>query len=209
MGDASRAAMLIALMGGLSLPASELARHAGISASTATSHLRRLVEARLLVVRPQGRHRYFALSGPDVAEALEHLATLGLGGRRRAASNDALSMARTCFSHLAGRIAVAFWTRAVQAGWVAWTEPSVRLLPVGATVLARSGLAAEGWEGTTGATCLDLSERVPHVSGRLGVILCAELVARGWVKRMQGTRALRVTTRGQAGFRSLGVTWEE
>lgn len=209
MGDASRAAMLLALMGGLSLPASELARHAGVSASTATSHLRRLVEARLLTVRAQGRHRYFALSGVDVAEALEHLATLGLEGRRRAASTDALSMARTCFSHFAGRIAVAFWRRALQSGWVAWSEPSVRLLPVGATVLAKRGLAAEGWEGTSGKTCLDWSERVPHVSGRLGVALCDELFARGWVKRIQGTRALRVTTRGQAGFRSLGVAWSE
>src|SRR5262245_16349954 len=109
VGDPSRAAMLVALMGGVSLPASDLARIAGVSASTATSHLRELLDGGFVAVRAQGRHRYFTLSSEDVAAALERLASLGLEGvRRRTPASDALAIARTCYSHLAGRAAVAF-----------------------------------------------------------------------------------------------------
>lgn len=206
VGDASRAAMLVALMGGVFLPATELARRAGVSPPTATSHLRRLLAAGLVVVRPQGRHRYFGLAGPHVAAALEGLASLGMrADARRPPARDALCFARTCYSHLAGRLAVTFWTRAVQAEWVHWSDAAVSLLPKGAAVLARHGLLRDAPATLVGVTCLDWSERVPHVSGRLGVALCDELLAQGWVKRVPAGRTLRVTARGDEGFASLGV----
>jgi DNA-binding transcriptional ArsR family regulator len=208
VGDASRAAMLVALMGGVFLPATELARRAGVSPPTATSHLRRLLDAGLVVVRPQGRHRYFALAGPHVAAALEGLATLGLrADLRRPPLRDALCVARTCYSHLAGRLAVTFWTRAAAARWVHWTDTAVSLLPDGAAALARHGLLRDAPAALAGGTCLDWSERVPHVSGRLGIAFCDELLAKGWVKRVPGGRTLRVTARGHDGFASLGVRW--
>jgi DNA-binding transcriptional ArsR family regulator len=209
VGDPSRAAMLVALMGNVALPASELARLAGVSASTATSHLRGLADAGLVTVRAQGRHRYFALSSPEVAVALERFAALGLGdARRRAPSDEPIAVARTCYSHLAGRVAVAFWKRAADAGWVAWEDGTARLLPRGASVLAARGLLADAPAALAGTSCLDWSERVPHVAGRLGVALCDALLARAWVKRLPGGRALRVTARGHEGFRTLGVRWE-
>src|SRR6516164_6069822 len=98
--------MLVALMGGVALPASELARLAGVSASTATSHLRGLRQVGLVTVRAQGRHRYFALSSPDVAAALERFAAVGLPDLpelpARSRANGPLALARTCYSHLAG-----------------------------------------------------------------------------------------------------------
>ncbi len=210
VGDPSRAAMLVALMGNVALPASELARLAGVSASTATSHLRSLADAGLVAVRAQGRHRYFVLASPEVAAALERFAALGLGGgaARRAPSNAPIAVARTCYSHLAGRVAVAFWRRAADAGWVAWEDATARLLPEGASVLARRGLLADAPEVLAGTSCLDWSERVPHVAGRLGIALCDALIARAWVKRLPGGRALRVTVRGHDGLRALGVRWE-
>jgi len=208
MGDASRAAMLVALMGGVSLPASELARLAGVSPSTATSHLRCLLDAGLVMVRAQGRHRYFALSGARVASALEGFVALGLEEKRREPPPGEISLARTCFSHFAGRVAVAFWARAASAGWVAWKEPAVELLPKGADALAERGLLIDAPNGLRGTTCVDWSERLLHVSGRLGVAVCNELLARAWVKPT-GTRALRITARGQEGFRSLRVVWTE
>jgi DNA-binding transcriptional ArsR family regulator len=208
VGDPSRAAMLVALMGGLALPASELARLAGVSASTATSHLRHLKDAGLVAVRSAGRHRYFFLASPRVAAALEQLATVGLSDvPRRVPSDDPFAVARTCYSHLAGRVAVAFWARAVKAKWVAWSDGAVRLLPEGASVLADQGLFATPDDTMAGTCCLDWSERVPHVAGRLGIALCDGLLARGWMKRVAGGRTLRVTGRGQAGLEVLGVRW--
>jgi DNA-binding transcriptional ArsR family regulator len=208
VGDPSRAAMLVALMGGLALPASELARLAGVSASTATSHLRHLKDAGLVAVRPEGRHRYFSLASPQVAAALERLAAVGLSDvPHRLPSDDPLAIARTCYSHLAGRVAVAFWARAAKANWVAWSDGAVRLLPEGSSVLAEHGLLAGADDTMAGTCCLDWSERVPHVAGRLGVALCDGLLARGWMKRLASGRALRVTTRGQAGLDKLGVRW--
>ena len=208
VGDPSRAAMLVALMGGLALPASELARLAGVSPSTATSHLRHLKDAGLVVVRAGGRHRYFSLAGPHVAAALEGLATLGPSKvRRRPPSDDPLAVARTCYSHLAGRVAVALWARAAKAEWVEWSDGAVRLLPVGASVLAEHGLLVGADDTMAGTCCLDWSERVPHVAGRLGVALCDGLLARGWMRRLASGRALRVTARGEAGLEALGVHW--
>ncbi len=208
VGEPSRAAMLVALMGGVALPASELARVAGVSASTATSHLRNLKDAGLVAVRPGGRHRYFFLASQDVAAALERLAAVGLSEvPHRPRSHDAIAIARTCYSHLAGRLAVAFWARAVSAKWVAWSDVTVRLSPAGATVLGAHGLLERGEDGVAGTSCLDWSERVPHVAGRLGIELCDGLLARGWVKRLPGGRALRVTARGEAGLDALGVRW--
>jgi DNA-binding transcriptional ArsR family regulator len=208
VGDPSRAAMLVALMGGLALPASELARLAAVSASTATSHLRHLKDAGLVAVRAGGRHRYFSLASPQVAAALEQFAAVGLSDvPRRLPSHDPLAIARTCYSHLAGRVAIAFWARAVKAKWVAWSEGAVRLLPEGASVLAKHGLLAGADDTMAGTCCLDWSERAPHVAGPLGVSLCDSLLTRGWMKRLATGRTLRVTARGQAGLETLGVRW--
>lgn len=211
LGDPSRAAMLVALMGGVSLPASELAQIAGVTASTATSHLRGLLDAGIVAVRAQGRHRYYKLANQDVASALEQFASLGLKGvpqqQQRSPSEDAIAIARTCYSHLAGRVAVAFWTRARQAGWVAWDDDLVSLLPKGRLALTKQALLVDAPEVLSGRSCLDWSERVPHVAGRLGIAVCDALIAHGWVKRKSNTRALRVTAHGEDGLHALGIRW--
>jgi DNA-binding transcriptional ArsR family regulator len=210
IGDPSRAAMLVALMGGTARPASDLARIAGVAPSTASSHLQRLEAAGLVVVRPYGRHRYYALAGAHVAQAVESIATgtaaNGQKPRRGPAPDDALALARTCYGHLAGRLAVAFWARAREARWVRWSDAAVTLLPGGRDTFARHGLLRDA-RTHIGRPCLDWSERVPHVAGPLGVALCEELLARGWVARNADSRALRVTTRGDDRLRALGVTW--
>jgi len=208
IGEPSRAAMLVALLGGVALPASDLARAARVVPSTATSHLQALARAGLVVARSQGRHRYFALAGAHVAEAVERLVTLqapAMQARRPRVHDPALALARTCYTHLAGRIAVAFWARARERGWVQWTDADVRLSSLGQEALAGCGLVVDA--SLPGRACLDWTERVPHVSGKLGVAVCSALFAGGWVKRTPKSRALRVTVRGQEAFASLGVRW--
>jgi hypothetical protein len=123
--------------------------------------------------------------------------------RRRIPSD--LALARTCYVHFAGRIAVAFWAHAVEERWVRWTDAAATLLPRGQDVLAAHGLLAGAALPLAGSPCLDWTERVPHVSGRLGVALCGSLLERGWVKRTPGSRSLRVTVLGEEGFAALGV----
>jgi DNA-binding transcriptional ArsR family regulator len=199
IGDPSRSAILVALMGGVARPATELARVAGIAPSTATSHLARLLDAGLLVVHAQGRHRYYALAGPEVAHAVESLVTLRAPPRRMM-SDEALAKARTCYGHLAGTLAIAFWTRARDARWVRWTDGAVALLPRGRDAFLRDANLP-----LAGRPCIDWTERVPHVAGPLGVATCDALIAAGWLARAKTSRALRVTARGAERFAELGV----
>src|SRR5260221_6277786 len=76
LGDPGRAGMVTALWDGTARPAGELARIAGVTPATASSHLSRLVAGGVLRVEPRGRHRYYRLAGAHVARALEALALL-------------------------------------------------------------------------------------------------------------------------------------
>jgi DNA-binding transcriptional ArsR family regulator len=110
LGDPARANMLTALMDGRALTATELAQEAGVSPQTTSGHLSRLEAARLVEVEKQGRHRYFRLSGEDVAEVLEGL--MGLAARTGhlrqtpGPKDPALRQARICYDHLAGDMGV-------------------------------------------------------------------------------------------------------
>src|SRR3974377_368847 len=73
VGDAARATMLASLMGGQALTASELAYLAGISRPTASEHLAKLVDARLIAITKQGRFRYYRIASPLVARMLESI----------------------------------------------------------------------------------------------------------------------------------------
>src|SRR5436853_3668439 len=73
IGDPARSNMLMALMSGMSLTATELAQEAGVTPSTASGHLSKLAKAGLVATNRQGRHHYFRLADPDVALAIEGL----------------------------------------------------------------------------------------------------------------------------------------
>src|SRR6266705_1162924 len=107
IGEPARAALLVALTEAESLPARELAARAGIAPSTASGHLARLLDGRLVVAERSGRHRYFRLAGAEVAAAIEALSVIApprpVRSLRAAAVGEALREARTCYDHLAGR----------------------------------------------------------------------------------------------------------
>jgi DNA-binding transcriptional ArsR family regulator len=184
IADPARAAMLQALMAGQALTAGELARAANIAPSTASGHLARLEAGGLVLVRAQGRHRYVTLSGEQAAQLLETLLTM-TEPPRLWTHGEALRRARTCFDHLAGQLGVALrdglvargWIVPHAGGWAASEEGSTRLAAIGVDV------AAPGSRRQFACDCMDWSERVPHLSGRLAVAICRLCLDRRWLRR--------------------------
>jgi DNA-binding transcriptional ArsR family regulator len=209
MGDPARANMLGALMAGRALTAGELAREAGVSAPTASGHLARLGEAGLVLVEAQGRHRYFRLSGPDVAHVLEGL--MGLAARtgrlrtRPGPRDPALRQARTCYDHMAGEWAVRLFDAFAADGRLAVAEGEVSLTDAGRAFFRSERLdtgALEASRRPLCRACLDWSERRPHLGGALGRAILDHALARGWVRRAPEGRALQVTPPGHRAFRA-------
>ncbi|WP_372400184.1 winged helix-turn-helix domain-containing protein [Azospirillum sp. HJ39] len=218
VGEPARAAMLSALMDGRALTAAELARVAAITPQTASGHLARLVDAGLVAVERQGRHRYHRLANRDVALMIEGMMQVagsgggngGGGGPARrlrvGPADQSLRLARTCYDHLAGRVAVEIADALVAMGAVEIEQDAGIVTPAGLALMERIGIALPDPSGRAGKgragcrPCLDWSERRPHLAGRLGAALCAHAFERGWIRRIEGSRAVTVTVTGRAAF---------
>lgn len=220
VGDPARANMLVTLMDGRALSAGELSRVAGVTAPTASEHLGRLLAAGLVAVRPQGRHRYYRLSAPGVAEMLEGM--MSVAARRDPAAAErrrrltvgpkdaALRRARVCYNHLAGEVAVALAGALHAQGALDLSEEAAMLTRDGAARLEGLGVALGGATTRGRArpdgsllcrTCLDWSERRLHLGGAVGSAIYAALLERGWWRRIAGVRTVQVTPIGAAGLR--------
>ncbi|HEV7915162.1 MAG TPA: helix-turn-helix transcriptional regulator [Albitalea sp.] len=207
IGDPTRARMLSALMGGQYLAAGELAAAAGVTAQTASTHVAKLVDAELVVLRAQGRHRYFRLADADVGHALE---ALSLVAERNATADKwtqgaykPLKAARTCYSHLAGELGVALFDGLLARGTLTPCDGHFVLSDEGRGELAALGVALPD-DGNTrrfAYPCLDWSERRDHLAGGLAVALLAHGIERAWWRRVEGSRALTLTPSGE---RALG-----
>ncbi len=207
VGDAARANMLSALMGGQALTAGELAWHAGVTAQTTSGHLSKLAEARLIVVEKQGRHRYYRLASPEIAEAIHALMAVAAGGPKRhhpiGPRDEALRVARTCYDHMAGRLAIALSEALCDNGHVVLSDGAGLITDRGRRFFCDFGIDLEAglrFRRPLCRTCLDWSERRPHLAGRLGAALLGRALDLGWVVRVPQSRALRVTRAGEVGF---------
>lgn len=214
VGEPSRTAMLIELLDGRALTASELARAARVQAPAASRHLALLVEAGLLAVEPHGRHRYHRLASAEVARLLEGLMQLAACGgvqRPRAVvtgpKDRAMRRARLCYDHLAGRLGVAIAERLHADGSVRVDGESARVGAPAARALAALGIALSAMPGAAASRrpacrpCLDWSERSCHLAGALGALICAHCLERRWLLRRAGSRALDITAPGQVALR--------
>jgi DNA-binding transcriptional ArsR family regulator len=208
IGEPARAAMLDALLSGSALAAGELARAAGVSPATASEHLARLRAGGLVEMVAAGRHRYYRLATPEVAEALEALSLLGsaqpVRSLRESRTAQALALARTCYDHLAGRLGVAVNDALVSRRALVAGGDGYLLTGTGEALLAELGVpvaAARATRRHFARQCLDFTERRPHLAGSLGAALCGRLLELGWlVRRTPGERALRLTIAGRAGL---------
>jgi DNA-binding transcriptional ArsR family regulator len=221
VGDPARAGMLLALMAGRALTAKELATVAHITPATGSRHLALLVDAGLLRVSQQGRHRYHQLASPDVARLLEGIMQLAVAGSTAPALSTGprdprMRFARTCYDHLAGRLAVALADRLVEERAVVIDDETAVLTDRAPTILASLGLDDIGQAQGSGKRpacrpCLDWGERRMHLAGRLGALLCTHCLQQGWLLQEADSRTLDLTPRGATALRDwLGVRrWQE
>jgi DNA-binding transcriptional ArsR family regulator len=205
LGDPARANMLTALMDGRALTVSELAEAAGVSLPTASGHLSKLDAAGLLFAEKQGRHRYYRLSGHDVAQVIEGL--MGLAQRtgavrvRTGPKEAALRKARVCYDHLAGERGVELLGGLVRQGWIE-EATGLRVTVAGRARFAGLGIdvpALERGRRPICRPCLDWSERRSHLGGSLGAALLEHVVERHWARREVG-RVVAFTPAGSEAF---------
>lgn len=217
-GDPARAGMLHALMDGRALTATELARVAGITPQTASGHLARLTAGGLVTVEKQGRHRYHRLASSAVARMLESIMQVAAAAAPRrkvfvSPRDLALRAGRTCYDHLAGHLGVALADALVAQGQIELTADAGIVTESGAALFDRLGIDLDAKLGEKGPgkrkgrmlcrPCLDWSERRPHLAGVVGAALCKHCLTEGWIKHVDGTRAVAVTIKGQRNFREI------
>jgi DNA-binding transcriptional ArsR family regulator len=208
IGDPTRAKLLMALIGGRALTATELAGVTGVTKQTISAHLSRLLAAHLIVVQSQGRHRYFRLAGRDVARLLEHLMSVasrdGVARVRTGPRASALRVARVCYDHLAGEVAVRIFDSFEQQHFFRYAEGGVQLSMRGAESIAAFGIDVAALSQQRRAlclTCLDWSERRHHLAGALGAALLNRFFEMDWARRLKNSRVVTFSALGQLELR--------
>lgn len=212
LAEPARAAMLLALMDGRALTATELAIEGQVAPSTASSHLARLTDAGLLSLLKQGRQRYFRLTNAPVAELIEAL--LGFAARDghdavpTGPPDPALRHARSCYDHLAGRCGVDLWDRLHAHGLLAENDGATALTRPGAAWCQQMGIdldALRSLRRPLCRPCLDWSERRTHLAGALGAAIFERMLALSLVRRQPQGRTLQVTPKGARFLESLSM----
>jgi DNA-binding transcriptional ArsR family regulator len=210
LGDRARSDALTALMTGIALTATELAAIAGVTKQTMSAHLSKLLDAALVEVEQQGRHRYFRLADEDVARLLESLMGVAFrtGAVRLISSprEPALRKARICYDHLAGELGVLAYEALLQRGVMEVSKKGLRLSAPGVEWFARWGVDAGAIARQRRIfcrPCLDWSERRHHLAGSLGAAMLTRFCQLGWVLRDNKSRAIRFTPFGERKFQAL------
>ncbi|MGB6984974.1 MAG: winged helix-turn-helix domain-containing protein [Candidatus Aquilonibacter sp.] len=215
IGDPGRAAMLLALLDGRDLAASELASVAGMTPQAATAHFKKLVAAGLLVGRSAGRHRFFRIASAEVGHAIETLATIARPAKivalGQSSAFERLRAARSCYDHLAGRLGVAVTDRLIERKAIALTGNDFTLAARGREVFGELGIDLDDVQAERrrfARACMDWTERRPHLAGSLGASVLAAFMRKRWVTRSSSDRALRITPDGARELRRrFGLAW--
>jgi DNA-binding transcriptional ArsR family regulator len=209
LGDRARADALTALMMDRALTATELAAIAGVTKQTMSAHLSKLVDAALVEVDRQGRHRYFRLGNEDVARLLESLMGVAFrtGASRLISSprDPALQRARSCYDHLAGEMGVLLYEAFLRDG-VLENPQALRLTEKGIDWFARIGVdtaALAQQRRSFCRPCMDWSARRHHLAGSLGTAMLSRFCDLSWVSRSNQSRAIRITQLGERKFQAI------
>ena len=211
--EPTRAKMLWNLLDGRAYTASELAIVANISPTAASNHLSKLLEAELLKVEVQGRHRYYAISNSEVAHAIEGLANLANEGlteipaKKRAING--VKYCRTCYDHLAGFVGVRIAEALEVKGYLEKSENAYAVSQDGWEWFLSLDISKDNLKKSRrpiARQCLDWSERRPHLAGQLGAEFLNRMIEKKWFKKVEFTREMVITAKGrQKLFDLLGL----
>jgi DNA-binding transcriptional ArsR family regulator len=208
MADPTRAAILRALLPGRALAAGELARLSGVGAATASFHLAKLLDGELVTVTRQGRHRYYQLAGHEVAMALEAISLISPGvpvrSLRQSREAEALTQARTCYDHLAGRAGVELLDAMVRDGLLRADDASnFEVTEAGREKFGSFCINIDEIRQARrqfAGSCIDWTQRRRHLNGALAAAITTRLFALGWIERGTRRRSVRVTEAGAEGL---------
>jgi DNA-binding transcriptional ArsR family regulator len=213
VGDPARATIVSALLDGRALAASELALAARITPQTASTHLAKLTGAGLLSMVRKGRQRYFRLASPAVADMIDGIVAVALEKRPRyrplSRHARALSAARICFGHLAGRLSVDLIDSMVARKYVVLDDEAAEITTAGTRFLTEFGIGLPTRHSRRShfcRLCLDWTERRPHLAGAVGAAITTRYFDLGWLERIKRSQAVSVTRSGRRGFQeTFGV----
>ena len=207
VGEPARASMLSALLDGRALTATELAYAARVTAQTASTHLAKLTDAGLITQIKDGRYRYFRLASPKVAQMIDGIMAVALENRPRFRPLSRLARqlgsARICYDHLAGRLSVDLADFFIEHEYVVFGDEAAEVTEEGGRFLTGFGidLCAVGAKRRHFCrSCLDWTERRPHIGGAIGAALANRCFDLGWAERVKDSRAVIVTASGKRGF---------
>lgn len=206
IGEPARVRILYSLLDGHARTSTELSVVAEVTPSTTSVHLNRLKDERLVRMHVQGKHRYYSLDGPRVADALEALSVVAGGASKKFVPNTPgrLRAARTCYDHMAGTLGVVLHNHFQVSGWLlsasSGNDNAYELSTDGIKGFETLGIdldAARSNRRRFAYACLDWSERQPHIGGALGAALLDAALRRKWVTQDLDSRSLTVTNAGR------------
>jgi DNA-binding transcriptional ArsR family regulator len=209
IGEPTRAAMLWSLLDGRAYTASELAITAGISSTAASNHLSKMLEAGLLKVEAQGRHRYFSFARPEVAWVVESLASLTKSTnaiKNNKAVMPQIKYCRSCYDHLAGYVGVKITEALEKKAFIIKAGNAYNITQRGWKWLQHFDIIEKDMAPSRRALtrqCLDWSERRPHLAGQVAALLLHQMLEKKWLKKVQFSRELIITTKGKTELYAL------
>lgn len=207
LSDSSRSIMLTYMLDGRFHTSGELARAAGITPQTASFHLKKLEEAGFLDQTKQGRHRYYGLKDPAIAQVIESLLSISppnhVSSFKQAAEDQAIRYARTCYDHLAGSLGIQVAKALMDSDYVNQVHDQFILTAKGEIFFSEFGINLETTRRKRRSfchCCLDWSERKHHLAGALGQAILERFLELDWLRKKPESRALLLTKIGRNGF---------
>ncbi|WP_281321790.1 ArsR/SmtB family transcription factor [Flavobacterium aestivum] len=213
IGDPTRATIMWSLLEGKAFTATELAIAVNTSPQNISMHLTKLVQADLLVVESQGRHKYYRFARKEIAYAIEAMISLVPPSistqNTKTEKVSGIKHCRTCYDHLAGKVGVALTDSLLQQQLLIDTSGRFEISSEGEKWFTEFGIPLTTLKQQKRSflrPCLDWSERRPHIAGSLATALLDKMLLEDWLRKTKDSRALIVTAKGKKEFQSrLGI----
>lgn len=204
IGDATRASILWNLLDGRAFTATELAIAVETSAQNISMHLGKLLDANLISVEKQGRHKYYRFSNKEVAYAVEAMANLipkpEISAKKKTENYPPIKYCRTCYDHLAGKIGVALAESLLEQKIIIEKNNTFEITSEGEKWFSDFGVNigdAKKQKRIFLKPCLDWSERRYHIAGSVGTLLLNKMLEQDWIRRTANSRVIIITGKGE------------